>query len=527
MSKFLENMMSYDTITENGAVSHSTTGKFSLDYFSKAGTYRNRTEEEVFADISKVYSESPELALRIMLYLRNITRKQKGFFESDTVQKGQGIKDEFIKLVKWFEIYHSEDLYNNLWLIPLTGTWKDLWYDSAYSGYYHYVNEKFVFPLIKKGLSDEYNRGLLAKYLPRIRSKSNVKNGRHRRLNRFAKNLIEYLEWSEKDYRKFKSDPENQAHLFQRYMSKNYWDKIDFNTIPGKALFKLINNKGRDGKTAFQRHNVEENFIEWVKNQPTVKFTGYIYELLRSLYTNNSLINRITIDKQFEGLLKLAEKSIEGNVLVALDTSGSMGTTIPNTDISAYDICISLGIYFSSLNTGAFKDTVVMFDNVSRTMKLGGTFSQKVDQIKSSSIAWGSTNFQSVIDEIVRVRKSKPEIPVEEYPETLIVVSDMQFNPAGDDKTNYEQAMKKLSDAGLNKMNIIWWYVHGRSEEFPNKFDDEGVTIISGFDPLVITTLLGRETEIVDKTTKKVRKLNPYENMIKTLNQDYLNQIKL
>ena len=67
----------------------------------------------------------------------------KGFFESDTVQKGQGIKDEFIKLVKWFEIYHSEDLYNNLWLIPLTGTWKDLWYDSAYSGYYHYVNDVY------------------------------------------------------------------------------------------------------------------------------------------------------------------------------------------------------------------------------------------------------------------------------------------------------------------------------------------------------------------------------------------------
>ena len=39
----------------------------------------------------------------------------------------------------------------------------------------------------------------------------------------------------------------------------------------------------------------------------------------------------------------------------------------------------------------------------------------------------GSTNFQSVVDEIVRIRKSNPNIPLEDYPSTLLVVSDMQF----------------------------------------------------------------------------------------------------
>ena len=343
--------------------------------------------------------------------------------------------------------------------------------------------------------------------------------------------MLEFFEWTEIDYRKFKSNPENTAHLWQRHMCLNYWDKIDFNTIPGKALFNLVNLTGKDDKTPLQRHNIEDKFVEWVKSKPTVKFTGYIYELLRASLEANGLASKITIDKQFDGLLELAKNdgksSFNGNILVALDTSGSMTTKINGTDISAFEICISLGIYFSSLNTGNFKDTVVMFDNVSKTKKLGGTFTDKVHQIISSSTAWGSTNFQSVIDEIVRIRKTKLEIPVEDYPETLIVVSDMQFNPSGDEETNYETAMNKLNSVGLNKMNIIWWYVHGRSEDFPNKFDDEGVTIISGFDPTIIDTLVGGETEVVDKITGEKRKLNPYENMIKSLDQEILNQLKI
>ena len=218
MNKFVENMTVKDTFTEKGALSHSTSGKYSVDYFAKAGTYRHRSESDVAADISRVWSESPELALKTIFYLRNITRKSKGFFETESVQKGQGIKDEFIKLLKWLENSHPEILSKNLWLVPVVGSWKDLWYDSAASGYYHYLNPKAVYQLVEKGMNDSYNRGLIAKYLPRIRSKSNIKNDRHIRLNKWAIGLCNYLGWTAKDYRQFKSNPENTAHLFQRKM---------------------------------------------------------------------------------------------------------------------------------------------------------------------------------------------------------------------------------------------------------------------------------------------------------------------
>ena len=49
------------------------------------------------------------------------------------------------------------------------------------------------------------NVHLLAKYLPKIRSRSNIKNKRHIRLNTWARGLISYLEWDELQYRRFKT----------------------------------------------------------------------------------------------------------------------------------------------------------------------------------------------------------------------------------------------------------------------------------------------------------------------------------
>ena len=48
MNSFVEEITSNDTVTENGALSHSTTGDLTLDYFTKAGTYRNRTENALW-----------------------------------------------------------------------------------------------------------------------------------------------------------------------------------------------------------------------------------------------------------------------------------------------------------------------------------------------------------------------------------------------------------------------------------------------------------------------------------------------
>ncbi|MEL6923884.1 MAG: DUF2828 family protein, partial [Bacteroidota bacterium] len=369
-----------------------------------------------------------------------------------------------------------------------------------------------------------YNRDLLAKYLPRIRSKSNCYNERHAQLNRFAFGLIKKLKWSPSQYRKFKTS--GKAHTFQQQMSNNHWGYLDFGRIPGKALFQLVNNKGRDEMNTLERHAQVQRYVDWIQEQPTAKFTGYVYQLMKPVNRNMSLMQKLTVDKQFDGLIELAkrDRSITENVWCALDTSGSMTARVADT--SAYNICISLGIYFSSLNEGTFKDNVIMFDNQSEVKQLYGSFSDKVLQIRSSNIAWGSTNFQSVIEEIVRVREQHPTIPVKDYPTTLVVVSDMQFNPTdGNAQTNYERAMQRLAYVGLPKMRIVWWWVTGRGEDFPNQLDDEGLIMIGGFDGAILSQLLGQEAKA--NPSKKLQRITPYDAMLKALDQEVLNKIEI
>jgi len=338
------------------------------------------------------------------------------------------------------------------------------------------------------------------------------------------------MKWTQTEYRKFKSDKKHTAHDFQRKMCSGDWEHLNFNRIPGKALFNMVSKKGKDGQTAFERHGQTERYTEWLQKQPVAKYTGYVYELFNAAKSATSPAEKMTYNKQFDGLIELAKKDqggVKGNVWCALDTSGSMGAIVVGK-ISAFDICISLGIYFSTLNTGAFKDSVIMFDATSYVKQLSGTFCDKIQQLTSEKTAWGTTNFESVIDHIVSLRKSRPEIPVSDYPETLIVVSDMQFNPVGGNaQTNYQNAMAKLAAVGLPKMKFIWWFTTNRSTTFPSTIEDEGVTMISGFDGAVVTMILGGETKVVDVKTGVTRNLNAYENMLKALDQEVIRKVKI
>ncbi|MBX2874835.1 MAG: DUF2828 family protein [Saprospiraceae bacterium] len=521
-NQFLKNIYHYDTTTENGALSHSTSGSALLDYFSKCGTYRDRSLEEVFATMGKLWNESPSFALKLVFYNRMITRQAKGFLESDQVQKGQGNRKEFRQSIIWLAKYQPESLYKNLWLIPVVGTWKDLWHEDLID----YLDQGQVFQLISKGMADDYNSALLAKYLPRMRSKSNTRNDRHIKLNRFALDLMKHLQWSPKRYRQFKSS--GKAHTFQQLASQQRFEDIRFKEIPGKALFQWVNQRGKDGKTIVERQQLEARYLDWIKTQPTAKFTGYVYELMKVVRTDLSRAQAYTVNKQFEHLLALARQDgkIQENVWCALDTSGSM--QCPVADTTAYDICISLGVYFSSLNEGAFQDHIIMFDQRSRAFKLRGEFVDKVRQITTSNIAWGNTNFQSVIDEIVRIRKKQPQIPREDFPTTLLVVSDMQFDPVGENtQTNYEEAMQKLAAVGLPNMRIVWWWVTGRGGDLPNTLDDEGVILIGGFDGAILSLLLGQEKTSDKGTNAQPIRLTPYEAMLTALEQEILDKISI
>lgn len=527
--------------TENGAVSYASTGSELIDQFSKAGTARGRNIDEVWVDQAKLWGSDPVNALKFPFYLRMITRQTNLLDEgqkTEKVQKGQGARDEAFKRLLWIARYHKDEFYRNLWILPLVGSWKDLWVLLSMDDTLD--KEKF-FEVIAQGINSATHKDLVKKYMPRIRANKICTTDWAKKTNQLAKDFAHFAGWSLKEYREFKST--GKAHVFQKVICARMYDKLNFNLIPGKALLNLVSGD------FLKNHNLTDTYVEWLKTQPVAKFNGYVYELGKKLpksgYGSGTLTEaqKITIDKQFDSLIATAEKdgpAINGNVLVALDTSGSMTSQISGVPgLTSFDVCISLGIYFSELNKGAFHNTVAMFDNVSRLKTFKSkTFTEKWYEILKENTAWGSTNVLSIIEMMIRTRKEHPEIPIEDYCSTILVVSDMQFNPTGrysyyggKEQTTYEamQSMLRTAfpDEWVNKLRIIWWYCasrEGSSHDVPVTMDMPGMYVLSGFDGAVISLILSSDE--VDEKTGEVKQLSMAESVEKALTQEILTLVQ-
>ena len=543
MNSFIDNLTVKNTVTDNGALSHSSSGSPILDQFGKAATYvkvrrdysskdnilaYGRPQSEVDADMALIWDENPELSMRMLFYWRMITRKNKSVYSDLEIQRGQGIRKEVFQRLLWVAKYHPQAFCNNLYLLTEVGSWKDLitlWEMDIEE----VVKLESIFMLMTITIAnaDEevpahvFHLENIKKYIPTLRGKNKLKTAHLKKMRMFADGFMKFFDMTEREYREFKSS--GISHKFQRDICQKKFDELNFAAIGGRVINNLV-KKNKKGASFMERWSLEERYIKWLDSKDTINFVGYPYELSKKVNHSMSLIEEYTLNKQFERLLqngRTEEGSIKGNIWCALDTSGSMNDEVSN-GVTAYDVCISLGIYFSALNEGAFHNQVIMFDEKSSVMKLAGSFCEKVKQIQRASTAWGSTNFQSVIDEIVRVRLNNPNIPISDFPETLLVVSDMQFNPTKTNtNTNYEEAMVKLEEVGLPKINIVWWHVNGNSQDQPSLKDDKGTVLIGGFDGSIISTLLG------GKNTTKLNEMTPMEAMLACLNQEILKEIEI
>lgn len=539
------------TLTENGAKTLVSTGSAIVDQFGKAGNFRGRTLAEVFADQATIWGENAEAALRFPFYLRMVTRKVKVNTdnETDKVQNGQGARDESFKRLLWIAQEQPEAFYKNIWALPLVGSWKDLWtlmfYDIKEN--VKCLNQKAMFEVIAQGLLCDTHVDLIKKYMPRIKSQSKCKTEWTTITNDLAKAFANQMGISYKEYNKMKVS--GKAHDFQKLICSRNYKELNWNHIPGRALNLLVTSK------FLSNHGLRDNYTQWIMQQPVAKFTGYVFELSKKLreygigsrryYTTSNkklpIEVKHTIDAQFNGLVDKARDGgkITENVWCCLDTSGSMNQPVTGLkDVYCSDIATSLAIFFSSLNTGAFHNKLIMFDNTSYPYDMKGeSFCERVMNLPS--VGCGGTNFQSAVDEIIKIRRQHPEIPLEQYPTTILVVSDMEFNPSNrwygsprDQETNYEYSKKSLKtvfpEEFVDNMKFIWWDCVSRHgiTHFEGKSIEPGCTFLSGFDGSIITTLLG-EDKVIDEKTGKARNLTAEELVEKALTQEILNYIQL
>lgn len=495
------------TNTENGAVAYNTTDSYMLDFFAEIGSYRLKTDDEIISAFEKAYNENKKLAMKCLFYARDIPGRERLGYKS----MGLGERRVFRVIMNWLAINHTDVADSKIDLIPEFGRWDDL---------YCFVDtplERKAFSLIarqiKADLSAYYRGGnvsLCAKWLK-------SENTSSKESKKLAKMTARYLEMTPRNYRKFLSLLRSYIDVTEVKMSSDHWSWIDYQAVPSKAMINY--------RKAFGKHDGERfsDFITSVKKGEAKINTSvlYPYEILKkgnlrgewgdSYYSNYHYA--IDKDETLEEMWKALPNYVEGenNVLVMADTSGSMLSEEGNPLATA----LSLAIYFAERNKGDFKDLFMTFSSNPEFVKLkGSTLAEKISNIKAIV---ADTNIELAFNTILGMAL-KNNIPQEEMPKSIVIVSDMQFNQGcdfgySDEKVLMQRIAEKYKEHGYIMPKIVYWQVCARGESFQAKVNDNAV-LVSGKASSTFSYILNSVTK------------TPYEFMVYVLNSPSYSMIE-
>ena len=536
---------SSETVSENGALKYSTSGNDFVDDFASLSKYKAaRSFEEVSQTMQILYNQNPIDTVKMAIYVRLITRKCqiiKGEKQAETledVQRGQGLRNEGIMRMLWLAIHHPNVFKVNLPLFIAAGSWKDIITMMNLDLQYHGWNERqldwaFLSKVFKAGLLNPNTSQLIRKYLPTIRTDAKCTTLESQADTLIGRWLAQQF-FSEdakftayKKYRQLKS--KGTAHQWQQLISKQLYTELNFDKIAGRALALLVGSK------FLKNHKLIEKYSEWIKNKSTEKYTGFVFELFKPLdYYHNwrydiSTIEphvKETINAQFAHLVQTGKEGVNCNseLLVVRDTSGSMTFEVPGCGMSSFAVAKAMALYFSEFLTGYFANTFAEFNVDCKLHQWKGE--TPVDKwINDKCYNIGNTNFQSVIDLFVKLRKKG--IPESEFPKGILCISDGEMDDCGE-STNFNTALNTLRNAGFSKeyvdnFRIILWDIpndcYGKpTTKFEDFADAPNFFYMSGFDPSAISFIMnGTEFKRTPRNAEELFKV--------AMDQELLNRV--
>ena len=443
MNKLVQGMLTKNTLTENGMPTHSTSTSACLDWFAGVGASRNWSEDQILGVFTKALAEDALVALRILFWARD-------------VREGAGERRVFRVCIEYMNSTPSlrSTLERNLHLVSEYGRWDDIFS----------IDNKMVLELIEYGLNQ--SDGLLAKWLPRK--------------GLFANKVRQYLGLTPKAYRKLIVGLSNTV---EQVMCNKEWEAINYEQVPSVAMHKYRKAFARNDNARFV------NFIEKVqKGEATIK-SGVLFPYqLYQAYKRREDAN--AIEAQWMNLPNF----MEGNdkmVLPICDTSGSMTSGYGlNTDLTPMDISVSLGIYISERNEGPFKDCFMTFSHNPQLQRLEGSFTSRCRQLETAN--WSmNTDLEAAFRLLLRAAVTN-NVSEDEMPDTLLILSDMQFDSCVSKLTNtaLEMIRDRYEKAGYKVPNVSFWNINARVGKMPVQVNDMGVSIISGCSPSILKSVL-------------------------------------
>lgn len=169
------------------------------------------------------------------------------------------------------------------------------------------------------------------------------------------------------------------------------------------------------------------------------------------------------------------------NALAVVDTSGSMycyDNALPAA------VALSLGLYFGERNTGIFHNHFIEFSSRPQLIEIKGkTFAERLEYLCTFNEV-ADTNVEAVFDLILDAAV-RNNVPQEELPETLYLISDMEFNACvrNASVSNFASAKRRFAEHGYRLPQIVFWNVASRNSNQPVTKNEQGVALVSGCTP--------------------------------------------
>lgn len=443
----------YDEYTENGAITHSTSDSALVDYLSKAGAARNLDGDTLYGLFSAAYTEDRTKALRLLFW----TRDARG---------GAGERRAFREVFTRMANTRPNEVRHLVDLIPEYGRWDDL------LSLFNTPLENAALRKIASALEAKDN--LCAKWMPRKGANANK--------------VRAYLQLAPKAYRKLLV---NLTNVVETAMCSREYKGIEYGKLPSLASARYQNAFTRNDPAGYNA------FLEKVmRGEEKINASAiFPHDVVKALNSGN----KVAASAQWANLPNYVEDSGE-RVLVVCDTSGSMMSRIAS-GTTAMDVSVSLALYFSERLTGAFKDTFITFSQSPKLQVVSGNLYDRYTQVSRAD--WGyNTDLQAVFNLILNAAKRK-SVSEDEMPTTVLIVSDMEFDHAVDNSTNYEAIVRKFEAAGFTCPNLVFWNVDARNvRNSPVKASDDGTALVSGFSPATLAFVLGTEApEVKERRT--------------------------
>lgn len=456
-SSLVDAMRQNDVLTFNGAITHSTSLNNCVDLFFIAGASRRMSEKEILIMFEKAYAEDKLTALIILFWGRDI--------------RGGAGERRFFRVIWNRLVKTNNDIFISM-LLPLIveyGRWDDIWkIESFRSGMSNYL----CLELNKVILDDKDS--LLCKWMPR---KGLLFEMIRKRMRFTPKELRKVLVGG--------------SSTIEQQMCSNDWSYIPYSFVPSVAFSRYRKAFNRHDETRFQL------FLNDVKDGKEKINAGAIFphDIIKNVSEHD---NPPGIDEQWANLPNYME-GCDSKILPVCDVSGSM-TGLP------LDVCIALGLYISERNEGIFKNAFITFsEEPEMNYIVGDTILQRYKQLYHAN--WGMNT------DLVRTFKVLLEKAVDclttDMPDTLLIMSDMEFDScASMDTTNYEHIKKLYEMHGYKIPKIVFWNLNGRIGNVPVDCNVPNTALVSGFSPAILKTILKNEKVICTPLTLMMDALN-------------------